>query len=170
MEPDKPHLDFIVTWLSWIHAQYPFVGQLLLLMMLDIVTGLVAAFITRTVNSSTGYAGMGRKVIILTAVAVGVILEPLANGIPLGKLVAVFYTFTEGISIVENVGRSGVPIPSVLTQALEKLRTPTVSIPDPQETSKQPDHTINSVPLHNDRPSSSEVTIKPIEEVGIATH
>ncbi len=122
--PAEPqHMDFIVAWLAWGHNQYPFIGQLLLVMMLDVITGLIAAFITKTLSSSVGYNGVGRKVIMLMAVAMGVILEPFANGIPLGKLVAVFYTLTEGLSILENMSRSGVPIPAVLADALEKIRS-----------------------------------------------
>ena len=48
-------------------------------------------------------------------------MEPYAAGLPLGRLVAVFYTVTEGLSILENLSRAGVPIPQQLRDALEKL-------------------------------------------------
>lgn len=151
---DTQHTDFIVQWLSWGHNQYPFVGQLLLVMMLDVVTGLIAAFITKTLSSSTGYTGVGRKVIMLMAVAMGVILEPFTNGIPLGKLVAVFYTLTEGLSVVENMARSGVPIPTVLAETLEKLRTSNRSTKETQLTV----HTVSDVPDHGDRSTAHTET------------
>ena len=114
--------DVIVEWLSWGHNQYPFVGQLLIMMMLDILTGIAAGIVTRKLCSTISQAGAGRKIIMLLAVVTGVIIEPYTGGIPTGKLVAVFYTFTEGISILENLGRAGVPIPKVLADMLIKLK------------------------------------------------
>lgn len=121
MGPVSP--DVIVRWLSWFHSQYPFVGILLLLMMLDVMTGLIAAFIEKTLSSTASWRGMGRKVIMLSAVGMGMALEstPYSAGIPLGRLIAVFYTVTEGLSIMENMARSGVPIPQALRDALAKI-------------------------------------------------
>jgi len=113
--------DAIVQWLASFHSQYPFVGLLLLMMMLDVITGLLAAFIAKTLSSTTSWNGMGRKVIMLMAVGMGTALEPYSASIPLGRLIAVFYTVTEGLSILENMARSGVPIPQQLREALEKL-------------------------------------------------
>jgi toxin secretion/phage lysis holin len=115
--------DFIVNLLSSFHNSYPFVGQLFIIMLLDIVTGILAAFVTKTVNSATGWNGMTRKAIMLLVVSLGVILEPYANNIPLGKMIAFYFTVIEGLSILENVGRAGVPIPPVIRETLEKLRT-----------------------------------------------
>lgn len=112
--------DSIVMWLSWFHNQYPFIGILLIMMMIDVITGVIAAFIGKNLNSSTSWNGMGRKVIMLMAVGMGTALEPYSGSLPLGRLIAVFYTFTEGISIMENMARSGVPVPAQLRDALEK--------------------------------------------------
>lgn len=119
MPPVPP--DFIVQRLMWFHGQYPFVGLLLLMMMLDVLTGLTAAFIAKKLSSAASWNGMGKKVLILAAVGMGTAMEPYAAGLPLGRLVAVFYTVTEGLSILENLSRAGVPIPQQLRDALEKL-------------------------------------------------
>ena len=124
-----PMPDSIVVWLTWFHGQYPFVGLLLVMMMLDVFTGLIAAFIERTLSSTTSWVGMGRKVIMLMAVGMGTALEPYSGQIPMGRLIAVFYTFTEGLSIVENMARSGVPIPQQLREALAKIGSPGQSPP-----------------------------------------
>lgn len=113
--------DPIVQWLAWFHSQYPFVGLLLLMMMIDVGTGLFAAFAEKTLSSSTSWIGMCKKVIMLMAVGMGTAIEPYSGGLPLGRLVAMFYTFTEGLSILENMARCGVPIPNQLREVLEKL-------------------------------------------------
>lgn len=115
--------DEIVHWLSWFNDAFPFVGVLLIIMALDIATGITAAAITKKLNSSASYAGMSRKVVILMAVGFGAALETIAAGIPVSKLVAIAYTITESISIVENIARAGVPVPVVLIDLLEKVRS-----------------------------------------------
>ena len=62
MPPVPP--DFIVQGLMWFHGQYPFVGLLLLMMMLDVLTGLTAAFIAKKLSERGQLSGMGKKVLI----------------------------------------------------------------------------------------------------------
>lgn len=112
-----PAPDFIVRWITIMHEQYPFVGVLLVMMMIDVITGLIAASKGQGLSSQVSWSGMGKKVLMLLAVAMGLILEP-HSGLPLGQLVAVFYTCTEGISILENMTRAGLPVPQQLRDAL----------------------------------------------------
>lgn len=114
--------DSIVTWIAQLHAQYPTVGLLLILMMLDVLTGLFAGGIEKKLNSRFSWEGMCKKVQMILAVGMGVALEPYAEDMPLGKVIAVFYSFTETISIVENLKRSGIPIPKALQSFLDRFR------------------------------------------------
>ena len=113
--------DSIVTWIASFQGQFPLIGILLILMLIDIVTGIIAAFIAKTISSSASWSGMGKKVITLLAVAMGAVIEPYA-GIPLGGAISLFYIVTEGISITENMDRAGVPVPPPLRDALAKFR------------------------------------------------
>jgi len=117
----KLPVDSIVARLLSFHEQFPLVGILILIMALDVAIGLLAAFITRTVSSTISHRGMVRKVIMLLLVGVGAVLEPYAGGIPLSKMVAMAFLVTEGISIIENAARAGVPIPKPLYDVLQKL-------------------------------------------------
>lgn len=117
-----PPPDYIVQWLIWVHRQYPFVGTLCWVMLIDVITGLVAGSRECGLSSQVSWFGMGKKVLMLLAVALGLILEP-HSGMPLGQLIAVFYTVTEGISVIENLDRAGVPVPQQLREALEQYRT-----------------------------------------------
>ena len=112
--------DNIVLWLKWFHQAFPWVGTLCLLMMIDIISGTIASYIHKTISSSASWVGMNKKALMLLAVATGSILEPFAGDVPLGKMVAVFYSITEGWSILENLGRAGVPIPEALLETVSK--------------------------------------------------
>lgn len=115
--------DSIVTWIAGLHNQYPTVGLLLILMMLDVLTGLFAGAIERKLNSRVSWNGMCKKVLMILAVGMGNALEPYASDIPLGKVIAVFYSFTEGISVIENLKRGGVPVPAVLQSVIARFGT-----------------------------------------------
>lgn len=95
-----------------------------LLMVLDYITGLISAFIRNKLNSKIGYRGIAKKGSILIVIIVAVLLDRLLNnGIWVFRtLVCYFYVANEGISILENVGKSGVPLPPKLLKALEQLK------------------------------------------------
>jgi toxin secretion/phage lysis holin len=117
-EQISPWLKVAVDWLRG----QPVVVALILLMFADVVTGICCSIAKRTLSSSTSWRGMSRKAMMLLIVGVGAILEPLAQGIPLAKLIALFYIATEVLSITENAAIMGVPLPKVLIDLLIKLR------------------------------------------------
>ena len=106
----------------WVGLE-PLFQLLLMLMALDILSGVTAAIVTKTVCSDVSFRGIGKKVMVLLLVAMASILSPLvADGaIPLGQGVALFYCINEAISVTENAGKAGVPLPSFLKDALKKL-------------------------------------------------
>ena len=113
--------NFVKYILGWLDTQ-PIVTALLILMMLDILVGVCRAIITKTLSSTISWRGMSRKVIMLLMLGVAAVLEPIAGGLPLSKLVGMFYTVTEALSILENAAASGVPLPRALVESLAKLR------------------------------------------------
>ena len=108
---------------------------MLALMAIDYVTGLVIGWIGKSpktdsghLSSSVGWAGLAKKAGELLAVVVGVLLDMLAVE-QLGLQAAMFRTgmilyivATEGISVLENLGILGVPLPGFVVKALEQLR------------------------------------------------
>lgn len=118
------HVDSLVQFLYAAHEAYPIVGILIIMMGLDIATGIGAAVITKTLSSTVSFNGMIRKAMMLTLIAVGAVLDPFAGGIPVSKLMSMCFLFTELISIIENAKRSGIPIPRVLVDILIKERGP----------------------------------------------
>lgn len=121
--PEAPRsLDPIVQWISYLNEQWPLVGLLLLLMALDVLVGFCAAFITKTISSTICSRGMMKKVVILAMVGMCTAIEPHAQGLPLSKLAAMFFIVFECTSILENAARTGLPVPSAITDTLVLLK------------------------------------------------
>ena len=90
----------------------------------DYVTGLVAAGISGSLDSRVGWKGILKKLLIFVAVAVAATVD-MATGLeghPLRAAACLFYIGNEGISIVENLGRAGVPIPARLAALFQRLK------------------------------------------------
>lgn len=115
--------DLIVQWIAWFQTSYPVTGALLVMMAIDIAMGLCAAFRTKTISSSASFAGMVKKGAMLLMLGMGAVLEPFSGDIPVSKLVSLCFLVTEGLSILENAKRVGIPIPAAITDALSKLRS-----------------------------------------------
>ncbi len=122
-------IQFIFTaiggWLGW------FLGgcdgllyALLAFVVVDYITGLMAAAVEKKLSSEVGFKGIFRKVIIFSLVAVGHIVDSyvIRQGSVLRTAVIFFYLSNEGISILENAARTGLPIPEKLKDVLEQLR------------------------------------------------
>lgn len=103
-------------------TKYPTVGVLLGFMLLDIVTGLIAAFVMKKLCSTASFRGMMGKAQILAMVAASMLAELIIPNVPWGTFMAMFFCVTEMISITENAANSGVPIPKQWVDALKKAR------------------------------------------------
>lgn len=68
--------------------------------------------------------GIAKKVMILVLVAVGHILDVyvLGGGVVCRSAVIGFYIANEGISILENAGNLGIPLPKKLVAVLQQLK------------------------------------------------
>ena len=97
---------------------------LLAFMIVDYVTGLTLACISKNLSSEVGFKGIAKKVVILLLVAVGNILDIyiLGDGAVCRSTVIGFYLANEGISILENAGNLGIPLPKKLVAVLKQLK------------------------------------------------
>ncbi|WP_308634833.1 phage holin family protein [Paenibacillus silvisoli] len=97
---------------------------LLVAMGTDYITGITAAVKEKRLNSSIGAWGIAKKgimlLVILLAHRMDILLE-LSN-VAMGGAIY-FYLANELISITENLGRIGVPMPDKLRQIIEVLKT-----------------------------------------------
>lgn len=97
---------------------------LIVFVTVDYATGLMAAGLEKKLSSSVGFRGIFKKVVIFCLVAVGHMVDAhvIGNGSVLRTAVIFFYLSNEGISILENAGRIGLPIPEKLKNVLEQLK------------------------------------------------
>ncbi|MBP3805668.1 MAG: phage holin family protein [Oribacterium sp.] len=96
---------------------------LLAFVVLDYLTGVMCAVADRNLNSSVGFRGICRKVIIFALVGVGHLLDVQIFGETgvLRTAIIFFYLSNEGLSLVENAAHLGLPIPEKLHRVLEQL-------------------------------------------------
>jgi len=101
-----------------------FLYALIVFVVVDYITGLMAAFIQKKLSSETGFKGICKKVAIFCLVGVGHILDAqvIGAGSVLRTAVIFFYLSNEGISIIENVAVIGLPVPQKLIDVLEQLK------------------------------------------------
>ena len=95
---------------------------LVVLIGLDIISGFIRAYVQQTLSSKESYRGIGRKLLIMIAVALAAQLDNLMGEASLLRdAVVVFYCASEGLSIVENLVAAGLPVPDQLKAALAQL-------------------------------------------------
>lgn len=98
---------------------------LIAFMILDYITGVIVGIMQKKLSSSTGFEGLLKKGLILIIVSVGHILDTQLFGGESSvcrSAVIGFYIANEGISILENVGKMGLPLPEKLKKVLEQLK------------------------------------------------
>lgn len=111
-------------WLGW------FLGgcdgllfALVAFLVIDYITGIMCAVVDKKLSSAVGFKGIFKKVLIFALVGVGHILDTriIGTGSVLRTAVIFFYLSNEGISLLENAGHLGLPIPAKLKAVLEQL-------------------------------------------------
>jgi toxin secretion/phage lysis holin len=95
---------------------------LVLFVVLDYATGLVAAYGEQNLNSRVGFRGIAKKILLFVPIAVAYWLDMLLGQEVLRSLAIFFYIANEGLSMMENLGRAGVPFPEQIQTALEQLK------------------------------------------------
>lgn len=93
------------------------------LMSLDYILGTICGYKEQVLSSEIGFQGLLKKITILIIIAVGVVIDTTVGGQgAIRAMVILFYSSLEGISILENAARMGVPIPDKLEDSLIQLR------------------------------------------------
>lgn len=108
----------------WLGGWDAALNVLIALMVLDYVTGFLGAIKTKTVDSEIMYWGGIRKGVILAVLVVSVLLDQmLGNSEPIIRTLAIyFYVAREGVSVTENLGILGVPLPPSISKVLTQLK------------------------------------------------
>lgn len=114
-------LGFIAYWLGGLDT---ILICLIAMIVLDYITGVLQAVTNKSVNSEIGFKGIAKKVFILCIIAVTFIIEKATNGaFQIREVVIMFFIANEAISLLENAGKMGLPIPQKLADILEQLKS-----------------------------------------------
>jgi toxin secretion/phage lysis holin len=96
---------------------------LIIFVAIDYITGILLAIHNKKLSSEIGYKGIVKKILIFMVVSMGNIIDSyiFGTGSAHRTLVIMFYLANEGLSILENAGQLGLPIPQKLKDAIQKL-------------------------------------------------
>ena len=96
---------------------------LLIAIALDYLSGLIKAYNTKVLSSRIGFRGLLKKIGILFLVMLAVVIDRVTGESgAIRTLVIYYFVANEGLSIIENLGQAGVPIPKVIKNALKALK------------------------------------------------
>lgn len=96
---------------------------LLTFVVLDYASGVAAAFKEGALRSDIGLWGIARKVMVFGIVAVAHLVDTSLGDSHMFRDAAIFFYLTnELLSLIENAGRLGAPVPPLLQKAVEVLR------------------------------------------------
>lgn len=97
---------------------------LITFIVIDYLTGLLKAFVTKEISSAIGYKGIAKKGGIFVVLIISVALDRLLNtgNWVFRTLTCFFYIANEGISIIENLAAIGVPIPYKIIEVLAQIK------------------------------------------------
>ena len=114
-------------WLGWVLGGLDgFLYALIAFVVIDYITGFMCAVVDKKLSSEVGFRGIFKKILIFAMVAVGHILDThilgtAGDGSAIRTAVIFFYLANEGVSLLENAARLGLPIPDKLKEILAQL-------------------------------------------------
>ncbi|HFU4472817.1 TPA: holin family protein [Streptococcus suis] len=96
---------------------------LLVFVIIDYLTGIFAAVVEKQLSSSIDFRGIFKKIAILFLVSLGHLIDTaiIKQGGTIRTMVIFFYLSNEGLSILENTVRIGLPIPEKLQAILKQI-------------------------------------------------
>lgn len=108
---------------TYLFGGVKFLDLLMLLMLVDIVTGVMRAVKEKRLRSRKALYGYARKVGVFALIIVANIIDTILglNGM-VAFATVMFYLLNEILSIVENLSQIGMKIPAVITDKLHVLQ------------------------------------------------
>ncbi len=112
-------------WLGFVLGGFDgFLYALIGFMAVDYATGVMCAILDKKLSSIIGFRGIFKKVLILVMVGIAHAIDRhiIGTGEGIRTAVLMFYMSNEGVSLLENAARIGLPIPVKLKDILAQLR------------------------------------------------
>lgn len=93
-------------------------------MLIDYTTGVINAALEKNISSAIGFRGLYKKLMILLLVGIGNLVDQyifVGSGVA-RMMIICFYISNEGISVLENASKIGLPIPNKMKALLLEVR------------------------------------------------
>lgn len=109
---------------GYIFGEWSVLLQILLaFVIIDYVSGLLASGVEGKLSSKVGFKGIAKKIMIFVLVAVGHLVDKaIGDGSMVQNAIIFFYLGNELLSILENAGRTGLPVPEQVKNAVDVLK------------------------------------------------
>lgn len=99
------------------------IQSLLIVIVIDYLTGIASAIYKKELSSKTGFKGIIKKFSYLLVVALSVVIDNLLGQSGLIRsLVIYFFVANDGLSILENMAEMNIKLPQKLIDALEQIK------------------------------------------------
>ena len=110
--------DYLSNFDSLMHA------LVALFIVIDYMTGVLCAIVEWRLSSGVGFRSICQKVFIMTLVGVANVLDinMVCGSCVFRSAVILFYCTNEGISIIDNVARIGLPVQEKLMKVIKQLK------------------------------------------------
>ena len=120
----KSILSAVATTLLFILGGWDIALQsLIIIMIIDYLTGIGKSYVAKKLNSNKGFKGIVKKLAMLGIVAIAVIIDRLIGDTGLIRNFIIYYLVAnEGLSIIENLGEMDIIVPEFLKNKLEQLK------------------------------------------------
>ena len=99
------------------------IQSLLIVIVIDYLTGIAAAIYNKNLSSKMGFKGIIKKFCYLLVVALSVVIDNLLGQSGLIRsLVIYFFVANDGLSIIENMAEMNIKLPQKLIDSLEQIK------------------------------------------------
>lgn len=116
------NLEHLEAARMYLFGEVKFLHLLILLMLLDVVTGVFKAWKNKNLWSRKSLFGYARKILVLVVIILANVIDQILalNG-TVAYATVLFYIYNEGLSIAENLAEVGVLIPKGLVEKLQVM-------------------------------------------------
>ncbi len=128
----------IIALATWYFGSFDDVFQILVaLAVVDYLSGTCAAWYQNRLSSSIGFKGILKKCIMFTFVGIANLIDKVMPGDAeaVKLVVCLFYIGNEGMSIIENADRLGIPIPDFMRKRFVSMKEANNQLPEHEEVS-----------------------------------
>ncbi|UAL46639.1 holin family protein [Sutcliffiella horikoshii] len=116
-------VSFVGSMASFLYGGFSSLLMFLIMfVVVDYVTGIMAAYVEKRLSSRVGFKGIAQKVFIFALVSIAHVLDIILGTNLIKDVTILFYLVNEFISIMENASRIGVPIPNILKKVIDAIK------------------------------------------------